>query len=291
VTAPRRCLVLIAMVLLATTLAILLRPVRREGDFHVPSAGEALRAEAMFADLLGRAAQGTGAAAAARAGQFGLALHRPEQPATLALAEPEGACSGRGVYLLREGQDLLPVALVAPHRGADLMTGEIAAALFAEHAFAAAAWNSAPRRSAEGCGEGGDITREPTHYLTAFSQAFARLHPQGRIVQLHGFDAARRQGQAAMEADAIVSDGSSAPSERLLDLADCLSAAFPKRSVLVYPIDTDQLGATTNAQGRALRAAGFAGFAHLELSAAFRNTLVADPAERARLAACLGAGR
>jgi hypothetical protein len=94
-----------------------------------------------------------------------------------------------------------------------------------------------------------------------------------------------------MAADAIVSDGSSAPSELLLDLADCLSAAFPKRSILVYPIDTDQLGATTNAQGRALRAAGFAGFAHLELSAAFRKTLVADPAERARLAACLGAGR
>lgn len=290
-TAPRRRLVLIAMLLLATTLAVLLRPVRRERDFHLPSAAEARRAEAMFGDLMAQAAAGTGDAGAVQAGRFGFALHRPEQPGTLALAEPEGTCGGRGVYLLREGQGLVPVALVAPHRGADLRTGEIAAALFAEFPFAAAAWNSAPRRSGEGCAEGGDVTREPTHYLTAFSQAFARRHPRGRIVQLHGFDPARRQGQAAREADAIVSDGSSAPSEQLLDLAECLSAAFPQRSFLVYPIDTDQLGATTNAQGQVLRAAEFSGFAHLELSAGFRKALEADPAERARLAACLGAGR
>jgi hypothetical protein len=295
VTAPRRRLALVAMVLLATTLAVLLRPVRREGEFHVPSAGEARRAEAMFGDLLGRAALGEGEVAAAQAGKFGLALQRPEQPGALSLAEPEGACSGRGVYLLREGQDLVPVALVAPHRGADLRTGEIAAAMFGEYPFAAAAWNSAPRRSGEGCGMegewGGDVTREPTHYLTAFSQAFARRHPQGRIVQLHGFDAARRQDQAAADADAIVSDGSRAPSGRLLDLADCMSAAFPERSIRVFPIDTEELGATTNAQGRVLREAGFAGFAHLELSAAFRKELEASAAARARLAACLGAGR
>jgi hypothetical protein len=289
--ALRRRLVIVAMVLLATTLAVLLRPVRREGAFHVPSAGEARRAEAMFGDLLGRAAEGEGEAAAIQAGEFGLALRRPEQSEAIALTEPEGTCSGRGVYLVREGAGLLPVALVAPHRGADIRTGEIASALFAEFPFAAAAWNSAPRRSGEGCAEGGDVTREPTHYLTAFSQAFARRHPDGRIVQLHGFDSARRLGQAGQAADAIVSDGSAAPSDRLLDLADCLAAAFPARSILVYPIDTGELGATTNAQGLALRAAGFPGFAHLELSGTFRKALETDPAERARLAACLGAGQ
>lgn len=290
-TAPLRRLVLIAMVLLATTLAVLLRPVRREGDFHIPSAGEVRRAEAMFADLLTRAARGEGDGAAARVSEFGLTLQRLEQPGALALAEPAGACSGRGGYLLREGPGLVPAALVAPHRGADLKTGEIAGALFDEYPFAAAAWNSAPRRSGEGCADGGDVTREPTHYLTAFSRAFARRFPQGRVVQLHGFDTTRRLGQAGQTADAIVSDGSPDPSERLLDLADCLSAAFPERSILVYPIDTAELGATVNAQGRALRDAGFTGFAHLELSAAFRKALEADPAERARLAACLGAGR
>lgn len=287
-TAPRRRLALVAMVLLATTLAVLLRPVRREGEFHIPSASEARRAETMFADLLGREAQ-PGADSGPE--QFGLALRRTEQPAALALAEPEGTCGGRGVYLLRQGEGLLPVALVAPHRGADLRTGEIAAALFNDYLFAAAAWNSAPRRNRQGCTEGGDVTREPTHYLTVFSQAFARRYPHGRIIQLHGFDSERREGLAGQSADAIVSDGSRAPAQRLLDLADCLSAAFPARTIQVFPIDTPELGATSNAQGQALRAAGFSGFAHLELSAAFRKDLQADPAERARLAACLGAGR
>jgi hypothetical protein len=291
VTVPRRRLVIIAMVLLATTLAVLLRPVRREGDFHIPSAAETRRAEAMFADVLDHAAQGQGEIAAAQASGFGLSMQRPVMPESLALAEPEGTCGGRGVYLLRDDIDALPVAIVAPHRGADLRTGEIAAALFAEYPFAAAAWNSAPRRSSAGCADGGDITREPTHYLTAFSQAFARRHPQGRIVQLHGFDPARRVDRAAMEADAIVSDGSRTPSQRLLDFAACMSAAFAGRSIQVFPIDTEELGATSNAQGQALRAAGYAGFVHLELSAAFRQELQADPAERARLAACLGAGR
>jgi hypothetical protein len=291
VTAPRRRLVLVALVLLATTLAILLRPPRREGTFHVPSASEARAAQAMFAGLFGQAALGKGEGAAARASQFALELRRLEQPGGIALAEPEGTCGGRGVYLLREGGGLLPVALVAPHRGADRRTGEIAAALFEEHRFAAAVWNSAPRRNAAGCAEGGDVTREPSHFLTAFSQAFARHYPQGRVVQLHGFDGASRPGRSAITADGIVSDGSRAPSERLLDLADCLSAAFPQRTIQVFPIDTGQLGATSNVQGQTLRQAGFAGFAHLELSASFRKDLQTDPAERARLAACLGAGR
>lgn len=289
-TAPRRRLVLAAMVLLATTLAVLLRPVRREGGFHVPSVAEAGRARAMFADLLDRASQGTGAAVAARAGDFGLAMTQPDVPGSLALAEPAGTCGGRGVYVLREGDAVRPIAVVAPHRGADLHTGEIAAALFAEAPFAAAAWNSAPRRPSEGCTDGGDVAREPTHYLTAFSQAFARRYRHGRIVQLHGFDGARRQDQAGQEADAIVSDGSRQPAARLLDLADCMSVAFPGRSIRVFPFDTEELGATGNAQGQALRAQGFTGFAHLELSAGFRMALQADPSERARLAVCLGAG-
>lgn len=290
-TAPRRRLALVAMVLLATTLAVLLLPVRREGGFHIPSASEARRAEAMFAHLFGLAAKGDGAASAAQLRAFGLTLRKTGQPEALTLVEPEGTCGGRGVYLLREGAGLLPAALVAPHRGADRMTGEIVAALFAESPFAAAAWNSAPRRSHESCAEGGDITRQPTHYLTAFSQAFAQRFPHGRIVQIHGFDSAQRKNRPAIQADAIVSDGSLSPSERLLDLADCMAAAFPKRTIAVFPIDEPILGATTNAQGQALRAAGFAGFTHLELSAGFRAALKADPAERMRLAACLGAGR
>jgi hypothetical protein len=153
----------------------------------------------------------------------------------------------------------------------------------------AAAWNSAPRGTEGGCAHSGDIARLPTHYLTAFSLAFAARHRGGRVVQLHGFDPDKRTTQAGQEAAAILSDGTSTPAPRLLDLADCLSRAFPDRPVAVFGIDSDELGATSNAQGQALRDAGFGGFAHLELSADFRRELVGDPGARSRLAMCLGA--
>lgn len=273
---------LIAMTLAITTLALLLRSPRKEGGFHVPDAAEARGAEALFRQAL---TSGSSAGAAA----FGLAGGELEQVATLTLAEPDGSCTGRGAYLFRTDAGPIPVAITAPHRGADRLTGELAGALFEEHTFAAAAWNSAPRRGGPECVYSGDIARMPTHYLTAFSLAFARSYPDGRVVQLHGFDHAKRRSQVAGEAGMILSDGSRNPSGRLLDLADCLTKAFPDVKVAVFPIDSEELGATTNAQGRALRTAGFQGFSHLELSEPLRRRLVDSTEDRARLALCLGA--
>ncbi len=274
--------IVIAMVLTATALALLLRSPRKEGSFHVPDAVEARAAEAMFARALASGDLRGSTDFELEAGQL-------ELPAGLSLAEPNGTCTGRGAYLFRTDPASIPVALTAPHRGADRLTGELAGALFEEHPFAAAAWNSAPRRGGEDCPHSGDIARLPTHYLTAFSLAFAQRHPLGRVIQLHGFDHARRNSLAAAEAGMILSDGSRDPSERLLDLADCLTGAFPDTKVAVFPIASDELGATTNAQGRALRAAGFTGFSHLELSESMRRRLMRNAEDRARLAACFGA--
>lgn len=285
----RHLLVIFAMVLAVTTLAMLLAPLRRAQGFHVPDAAEAAAAQAMFSEALGQRA-GNEAGLTRDASRFGLSARRLEFPEGLSLAEVEDDCAGRGAYLLRSGAGLIPVAVVAPHRGADRETGPIAQQLFAESSFAAAAWNSAPRRPQRDCPHAGDVAREPTHYITAFSLAFATRYPGGRVVQLHGFDRDRRTGKAAQRADAIVSDGSGTASDRLLDFADCLTTAFPERQILVYPIETGELGALENAQGQALRATGYSGFTHLELSAEFRAQLVIDPPLRARLAACLGAG-
>lgn len=284
----RHLLVIIAMVLAVTTLAMLLAPLRRAQGFHVPDAAEAAAAQAMFGNALRQG--GVNEAGLAReASQFGLSAGRLEFPEGLSLAETADDCAGRGAYLLRRGEGLIPVALVAPHRGADRETGPIAQQLFAESRFAAAAWNSAPRRPQRDCPHAGDVARAPTHYITAFSLAFAARYPGGRVVQLHGFERNLRSDAAARQADAIISNGSDVPSDRLLDFADCLTTAFPERRILVYPIETGELGALENAQGRALRAAGYQGFTHLELSAEFRAQLVVDPQLRARLAACLGA--
>lgn len=290
-SAPRRRLLLaiIAMVLAVTTLAALLRPLREARGFHVPDAAEARAAQAMF----GAALAGMRLAKSPNspdAGRFGLVAARVEAPDGLALVEPQDDCGGRGAYLLRQGADVSPVALVAPHRGADRYTGTIVQLLMAEHSFGAAAWNSAARRASAACAHAGDVAREATHYITAFSLAFAQQYPQGRIIQLHGFDGKNYQDNAAGSADLILSDGSRRPPEGLRLMAACLTRAFPDRPVRVYGIDSDILGATENRQGRALRRAGFAGFTHVEMSPGMRALLVGDGSARARFATCLEAG-
>ncbi len=203
------------------------------------------------------------------------------------LSEEDSDCAGRGAYLIRQGTSL-PLAITAPHRGSDLHSGTIAATLFAETGAAAAAWNSAPRNARDACGAAIDLARQDKHHFTAFSLAFAEAFPAGRVVQLHGFDGNKRNSEAARNAEIIVSDGTGEPGDKLLDLADCLSRRFAPRPVLVYPIDTGELGALGNAQAQVLREeARFDGFVHLEMSSRFRAELVQDTALRARLGQCL----
>ena len=54
-----------------------------------------------------------------------------------------------------------------------------------------------------------------------------------------------------------------------------------------FPEDTHALGATTNVQGRLLRAIPGAEFVHLELSAELRRSLATDPEQRRRLGTIL----
>ena len=287
-TVPRRRKIqaILAMTLAASTLAAMWLPLREAQRFHVPSQRETRAAQDLFAQAL---ADHDAAAIGPGAQRLGLAAASLEGAAGLVLAEPSGDCAGRGAYALRS-EGGLPLALVTPHRGSDRHTGTIADLLFREQSPAAVAWNTAPRTTDATCPAAGDVTRVPTHYLTAFSLAFARRYPAGRIVQIHGFARSKRETAGAADADAVISDGTEAPGARLLDVADCLSRLFPERRVAVYPLDTRELGGTTNAQGRALRAMGFHGFVHLELATAWRTALAGDPAERARLFACLGAG-
>ena len=296
---PRRRLLfaIIAMVLAVTTLAALLRPLREARDFYVPDAADARAAQGMFGAALAgmRLAKSspqspTQSPHSLDAARFGLVTARVESPDGLALVEPQDDCGGRGAYLLRQGAAVSPVALVAPHRGADRHTGTIVQLLMAEHRFAAAAWNSAARRPSAACAHAGDVAREATHYITAFSLAFAQQYPQGRVIQLHGFDGKNYQDNAAGRADLILSDGSRRPPEGLRLMAACLTRALPDRPVRVYGIDSDILGATVNRQGRALRRAGFAGFSHVEMSPGMRALLVGDGSARARFATCLEAG-
>jgi hypothetical protein len=243
----------------------------------------------MFATAMSGAEAGAIAEASQQFGLEARSVGKGDWQA-LRLAEPDDACEGKGVYLLRDEEDVAPVALMAPHRGADRWTGNIAAQLFDEHPFAAAAWNSAPRHASSECDTHGDVTRVPTHFFTSFSLAFASRFPQGRVVQLHGFDRKLRTSAAGRRADIIVSDGTESPSDGLLSLADCLGNALPLHVISAFPVDTPELGALHNRQGQALRNAGFDGFVHVEIASELRRSLTEDAQLRASLAQCLRTG-
>lgn len=285
-TAPVRRLLPLVLIMAAAVIALaaLFRPLREARGFVEPSAAQERAARTLFS---GAMEGGQAARLDAEAVPLGLRVNTLDIGG-VAIAEAAADCRGRGVYVIRQGgDDTIPVAITAPHRGADIGTGPIAQALLREHRFAAGAWNSAPRNPGTSCAAGGDVAHAERHYFTAFAEAFARRHPEGRVVQLHGFDADRRDGTDAAGADVILSDGTRKPGSRLLDLADCLNHALPGRTIRVFGIDAAELGAETNAQGKALRAAGFSGFTHIEMSKAMRMALVADPQVRAKLAGCL----
>lgn len=279
----------ILLVTLSASLAAVLFPPLRDAIGIAPSGSGQLRAaERLFSSAMAGNGEHDLATEAASIGLE--VLPGGDDWDGVRIAEPEGACEGRGIYLSRNDASV-PLALTAPHRGADRHTGTLAAQLFLETGAAAAAWNSAPRNPTAGCPAALDLAKAPQHPFTAFALAFADRHPQGRIVQLHGFDRDKRGDEPGRSAGIIVSNGTTEPEPALLDLADCLSVALAPWPVRVFPYETQELGALTNAQGEALRGAGFSGFVHLEMAADLRGELVEDPVLRAKLAGCLVGGR
>lgn len=276
----------VVLVVMAASLAALLFPPLREAiGIDRPDARQFDQLQGLFSAAL--EGQG-GPAIASSAGELGFAVEDQTQAwQGLIISEPAGACEGRGTYLFRHSAASLPLAITAPHRGADRHTGAIAASLFLESSAAAAAWNSALRNPQQDCPHALDLAREPDHAFTAFALAFAGANPEGMIVQLHGFERMKRTPGIAREADMILSNGTREPGAILLDLADCLSLELAPYRAVVFPNETGELGAIGNAQARALSDMGFGGFVHLELSAELRAQLASDDVLRNRLGACL----
>lgn len=251
------------------------------GVYVEPSRSELFRIEKLFVRLLdGRRDDQTRAVAEA------MELEWMEPGCgMLVLRERNGARRGRGVYAFREGG--ATTALQAPHSRSDRSTGRIAARLMQNGAYAAAAWNSLPRRAKDGApGSGADLAHLDATWLVAFSRAFARVHPEGRIVQLHGYSAAKRRTRQARALDAIVSAGHVRPNLAATDIAHCLQDRGVAATGL-YPIDVRELGGTTNRVGHALRVAGFFGFVHLEMSRSLRGDLLEQPDRHGAFSDCL----
>lgn len=202
-------------------------------------------------------------------------------PDVVALAEKADRRYGRGLFAARL-QGGAPLLIQAPHQYHDLRTGTLARQLFLESDAMAAAWNTVHRYH----GDDTDLVHVPDSYLHALSRAFVEVHPEGRILQLHGFSRSKRKSRAGREAQAILSDGSRYPPRALARLTDCLSQRLDIRASL-YPRDVHELGATTNTLAADLRRRDFDGFVHLELDVELRKRLVRDVDARSTLIQCV----
>jgi len=214
----------------------------------------------------------------------------------ITLAQPEGTVyaireqaqqrTGRGFYLFRTSS---PSTLVvqAPHAYKDKHTGKILLKLFMSGSIRAAAWNSVPRRQLQaGVAVDADMAHLQHSYFNAFSRAFSSTLKTGRLVQLHGFAQHKRRTNSAATAAIIISNGSKHPDVSLRQLDRCLKLT-DLGSVLLYPEEVQELGATTNSQGHVLRGLGHRGFIHLEMSLPLRQSLLKQAPLRSKLLHCL----
>jgi len=180
------------------------------------------------------------------------------------LSEPAGKESGRGWYLFRTDCQS-SIALEAPHARNDIHTGIIALRLFLAGQSRVLAASTITRHRA-------DMAHLDDTFFQSFTLAFAQACPTGLVVQLHGFDA---ENHRSAPAEIIASAGTRSPEPWLADLVKQLKKAT-SLSVLAYPEDTKLLGATLNAQGRALQQTGHCRFLHLEMSMELREDLIRD---------------
>ncbi len=189
---------------------------------------------------------------------------------------------GRGIYLARCDSPSPRILLQAPHPYFDQLTEQIALrwlveapapqaprALFAGsvHRY----WSADGTRPARDDSPA-DVSHNEAHELTAATAAIAAHQPGLIVVQLHGF------GAEPAELDMVISSGTSTPSPKVIALAAALRVYGYR--VGVYPLDTPLLGATTNAQRRAVAPHG-AAFVHLELARGVRQALAIDAGARA----------
>ncbi|MBK8816248.1 MAG: hypothetical protein IPN42_12470 [Methylococcaceae bacterium] len=194
------------------------------------------------------------------------------------LQEQEKSKNGRGYFAvnLNSKNNWL---LQAPHADSDLHTGKIASRLFLTDTFKAAQWNTVHRDIS-------DMAHTPDTYWQAFTQAFAEQYPEGKIVQIHGYDQQSRKTASGSDSDMILSAGHENPPQWIHQTVRCLKDTLPFH-VGLYPYDVKELGGTQNVQGQMLRTMGFDGFLHIEMSKAMRVELLNNEQTRKRFIGCL----
>lgn len=214
-----------------------------------------------------------------RLGQLGWNLHTQSAGGRTwtVLTEEQDKRSGRGLFAIAsQGRH----ALQAPHVPSDGLTGEILLRYATDGLPRALAWNTLPRSKA-------DMAHSDGTYFMAFSQAYATVFPNDKIIQIHGFDGSQRRTRSAEHSGAIVSATHKNASRELRAAVDCLKQRLDPDTRL-YGQDVSELGGTTNSIARTLRRDGFEGFIHVELSLPLREALHDEAGKRLSLFECLG---
>lgn len=213
----------------------------------------------------------------------------------LAAVEPKARQSGAGAYLVRVAtgkEPGRPVILQAPHAFHDLGTERIALAL----ALRGGPWPRAlfvntVHRYLDTDGERrrqsaapADPCHNPDHLFAVATAAALDVLPRAEVLQLHGF----ADGDEALGPAAVISAGDRlAASARTRQVSERLRTALGVE-VALFPVDRTRFGATSNAQGRLIRARGGpARFVHVELSHELRRRLQKDARALASLADAL----
>ena len=211
----------------------------------------------------------------------------PEIPGTLLLTELPTARRGGGAYLFGRASQSTTV-VQAPHTFFDEGTLPLACELFRRSHAAALFIDTAHRFKAAEMDESGAYPADVAHAADSLFQAATEgtleAFGQRTVVQLHGFGP--RESGAAV----VLSAGTSSPSSPLPTRSREFLTQIVPGLVARFPDESRELGATTNVQGAVVRRAG-GRFLHVEMSAPFRQTLLADANLRARfldtLASCL----
>lgn len=204
--------------------------------------------------------------------------HRERGETFGVLRERGDLTQGRGFYVFREA----PVnakMLQIPHGYSDLYTGTLGVNLMLEGNFQVAAWNTVPRAEL-------DLAHTEASFFNALTQAFGSLSPSGNTLQIHGFAQGKRTSLAGQQADVIVSNGTLVADDSVQTLDACLTRGTDY-TVLSYPEEVQELGGTTNDQGKALRLLGNHGFVHVEMSYPFRKAATRRKSLRSTLSTCL----
>lgn len=207
-----------------------------------------------------------------------LAMQQVNQGNFSTLQELPTAKNGRGFFAINT-QVKNNRLLQAPHSDTDLNTGKIVSSLFLTGGFKAAQWNTVRR-------EISDMAHTTDTYWQTFTKVFAEQYPDGKIIQLHGYEQTSRATDAALGTDIIVSAGHKSPPLWVQQTAACLKKSL-SQIVALYPIDVQELGGTTNVQGQLLQSLGHQGFLHIEMTKVTRQALVDDANLRNRFMSCL----